>query len=388
MIKKYFAVFLTFLLTISFCACKGDKPSEIASTPTITPTEQIIPTVVPTPQPTPTVRPTPTLESKLSQLKVPEITKEKNANWLEQIYFSVGHSWYDWIKPVVESSDYFYYLTAQGIRVHEKATDLDWQIINSGTIDGLSVLDNELYFVFDNSSIIKYSDNNELEVVYRADTYADKDTGYKNDAYGDVVDDFCFIDDGILLIEDSGMSALMYNVKTKTVSRFLEDYHSFAVLGKYCYYIEHASREFSIIKRDMVTTRNETVRQDGRSADELEYKDPSKKRFRSVANLNDDIFYCVSFDDVNRICKMNDSFENDEVVFENKNLDVYNDFYKTSNRIFFSVSDGDTTESMYTFDGKTVKNIGENMTLRKTIILENKIIYHDAKLNKIVNKPF
>jgi hypothetical protein len=68
---------------------------------------------------------------------------------------------------------------------------------------------------------------------------------------------------GYVYIRAPYTSLLRYNLETEQTEMFLNDVGSYAFVGDYCYFVEHAMRTYSIFRKDIYSGELELIRGDG-----------------------------------------------------------------------------------------------------------------------------
>ena len=161
-------------------------------------------------------------------------------SWIDTV--KDGHdSHYDAACPIVEVSDCFYYITANGINKIDKEFKQYEEVLLNPDITNLYYYDEQLYYS-DEKNIFCLS---ESKPIWSIDNIIHKN--YPGVAVGGVAD-FHFRE-GFLYVQVSGDSIFQIDLSTGEEEVFLADCMAYAFLGDACFFIDAVNKTFSIYKK-------------------------------------------------------------------------------------------------------------------------------------------
>ena len=254
--KRFTAMILLFLFLCS--GCQNQQPDATHRTTTA---------------PTTTTTATPTTAPAIP--KFPEVEPQ----WYEKIKYTAVR----WTGYVAETADYFFYTAEDGLWRYDKATQAEVMVFADENLGGILLSDDSLYYYTSQTIYRSGMDCSQGVAVWQYDMCPDE---WRDDMSGGIRDFQAYA--GCLYILVDGLRMVKYDLNTKISECLLEDVASFTVSGNYCYYIEHASRSFSIFQKDLTTGETVMLRGDGTDWDVDE-----KVRYDTPICFNGQLFFTI-----------------------------------------------------------------------------------------------
>ena len=222
---------------------------------------------------------TTTTEASTTAAPVTPDSPEKGVKWYEKIKCNTG----GWTGYVAETVDYFFYTAEDGLWRFDKATQAEVMVFADEDLRGVLLSDDSLYY-HDRQAIYRSGLDGSLGVaVWQYDMCPDE---WRDDMSDGIRDFQAYA--GCLYILVDGLQLVKYDLNTKISECLLEDVASFTVNGNYCYYIEHASRSFSVFQKDLTTGETVMLRGDGKDWDAED-----KVRYDTPVCFNGQLFFTI-----------------------------------------------------------------------------------------------
>lgn len=302
---KVFIVLLVCLYLLSGCSnVHSSMPTDPSSTISSIPTNPEIPTITTSPFGT-----------------EPTSPAVYNENWYKGIR---NNQRADWALPVVEFSDYIFYVSENGTYQYDKTTKKEMLLFSDSAI-GLLIYEHDLYYHTE-TAIKQYCfQTKEVRVIWE---YTDE-PGFLS------VIDFWMQED-FLYITFNGNRVRRIDLNTGISETFLTDTRQTLALGDAVYFIDHAERTFSLYLKNCKT--NETVRLRGQGISE---PPAGTLMIDAISNVGKDIFYITRYDFA--VYKYSDDGQ-DEKIFNSKNTEAsWMGFVRTTsaNSLWFYETDGE-----------------------------------------------
>lgn len=288
------------------------------------------------------------------------ITPDAEVDWFEKIYCRTN-ACYEWADYAVETADAFFYIAEDGLWRFDKTTKTDDLIFASDDLYGAFLHEDFVYYCDGQTIYRSPLDGNQSVTVWE---YAMCPEECKDEYAG--IQDFQ-VYDGCLYIRVDGLYMVKYDLSGKTSECLLEDVSCFTLSGNACYFTEHASRTFSVYKKDMTTGETVMLRGDDKAWD-----DDTKTRYDTPVSLHGQLFYTIR--EINNIFLYNENGEDGTL------LDAENEY--TSVRI---LEDPDYENlCYYVDDGKQIllyeRDAQGNTTLLLTLDAEANPCFYSSVL--------
>lgn len=246
----------------------------------------------------------------------------------------------EWTSNVLETDDSFYFVAEDGVYRHNKGNGENHKLL-SDKINGISLYGNDLYFCTDN--VIKKVDiqTNTVSLVWEKSQLTEQ-------VIFDKIGDFQIYND-YLYIFVNGVDVVRYSISNKTTEVYAEDCAWMIPSENGYYYIDHASRTFSIYYKDDSANQSSLIRGDGITSSN---DDIQKQIYLSdLTRVGEKIYY---YDRVNKdIYELNTTGQ-DVLIFDgNEDGSVGIQCTSNSNVLYF-YEHTDSYEKIYMYYGSAI----------------------------------
>ena len=197
---------------------------------------------------------------------------------------SIGHESFMGTSSIQAAGEDIYHISNGGISRHKKGVNKCEIIIDDSTFY-IFVSDNNIYHAYDDKIFKTNLDGQNKIMVWDESKLAN----YSGDWMG--LGAFVVYQD-ILYIWNTGTSIIKYVPGTEVVVDFIDDVSSFAFVGEYVYYVEHAERTFSIFEKSLNSGEIKLVRGEGTI---FEVDDRRDNMIDRVIVVGDKLFYSKRF---------------------------------------------------------------------------------------------
>ncbi len=200
----------------------------------------------------------------------PEMQQAIDNHW----YYKITRTTNVWSAKIVYGVQEFYYIADDGLYCYS-LSGRDSKVLN-GKIGGLWYDGHDLFYSTENEIKCYDSSDNKTTTVFSL-------TDVKGVDKSEGIVDFKFHGEYVY-IKNSATSAFRYNLSTKKAEMFLEDFSTAVFNDTHCYYIDHASKTFSVYSIDLNTLEKKLVVGEGVTK-------PEKTIISGVYIVNNEVYY-------------------------------------------------------------------------------------------------
>jgi hypothetical protein len=301
-----------------------------------------------------------------------------STNWAEHVEFVSphGHS-----ASVAENKDYIFFVSEGKLIRYDKDNGTLFDIVVDFAVGRFYLTEESIFFLV------------EGEKIYRTDFYGESTVliidSVKAMENSDIfflgfIIDF-FVHSNVLYFQSDGISLLKYDMEHGTLASFCQDVSSYAMLNDYFYCISHATRDWSLYKRNIYTGNSELLRGDGLT---LDYSDPIPEYMvDQVTVLGEDIYYSTKVP--GRIFRYNQHCEDLLIVDFAEDWGGGYFFLHTSTTKLYFTGYGEFAGSLFEYEPLTnntylLKIPDEIHSLRIAVINDVLFYYSQSDLEKLM----
>lgn len=261
-------------------------------------------------------------------------------SWYENIELDDNNT-VSWNFDVYETDSSFYYCSADGIHEYDKDSFKDEVIVREYST-GFTVYDNKIYYCTEDKVRCYDIITRDIMDVWD-EAQADGSFMYLGDIQ---------IHNGYLYIKTLGTAAIRMSLNTGVSETFLSDFVLLALLDNDCYFIDHASRTFSIYHMECTTKEVSLLRGDGLYREHPPIE--GKIYISDLAKAGDSVYYLMREED--QIYKLNLGGEDELIAdFGDYPSDVGLSIFKgDGDSLYYSVREGQN-ESLYEYNADGTK---------------------------------
>jgi hypothetical protein len=247
---------------------------------------------------------------------------------------------------IASGKNHDYYVAEDGIVQRDSAAGSNELLVAEKNIAFIAVSDNVIYYVDDESNLLKSFDIDarKTETVWDGQKYARENEDADFDGIAGLM-----IHDGILYMWDSGISIIKFSPETGAAEKFLSDVSKIGFEGNYAYYIDHAARTFSLYRMDLSSGKVELLRGDGKtSGDEME--SDNKIHVDDLAVANGNLYYTTRFP--GGLFRYNPAGGDTELT---RDSDNFPECLSADGKDVYYVAGGDSKAHLHTLDTESEK---------------------------------